>query len=210
MDGLNGYEFGEKYSFEQLEEGIFLERFEVHREFEEDAVSPEDFIFGVLSPEDCVFLQETGDGATACQLSMIAQLLGEEAAQPWMEKAQAEGWYVPECGTSAEDMDALLRAAGLQTCRIDDCSMSDLLEILADGEKAMCSVSTVLLECPEAEGWPGISADRFMQVLGVDMRDAEFVQVHLYDPVRGGVRVCSLQDFIASWEAGGRQLVSAC
>lgn len=212
MDGLRGREFGEGRLVETLEPGVVLERFEVTRETLEEAAAPEHHVFGALEQDvsEGADLPEGCDSAAACQLALIRQLCGvEAAAQPWLEWAQAEGWMIPECGMPMCGADALLRAAGLHAGRIDDCSAKELLEILADGEKAICSVSSALLEYPQAADWPGVSADRFVQVLGADMRDAENARVCLYDPLRGDVRVYPMQDFIAAWTAGGRRLVFA-
>lgn len=169
---------------EVLEEGVILERLGVGREIAEWDEPEETVIGNPEEADDHWHLQsEMNSCAIACQEFVAEQLLDREfSEQEMIEYAKARDWYDPAEGTSITDIGKLLETVGLQVERVENLTMADLAMSLAEGEKVICGVNSMILQEPALAELPGISANHAVEVIGIDYSDAGNPQVILNDP----------------------------
>lgn len=155
---------------------------------------------------------EKNSCAIACQEFVAEQLLDEDfSEQKMIEYAKAQDWYDPAEGTPKSKVGNLLEAIGLDVERRENCTVTDLMQALADGEKAICGVSCLALAEPRMADVPGLQADHVVEVIGVDLSDEQKPQVILNDPgVKNGKAIrYDLDVFLKAWDTGDNYAVFA-
>lgn len=188
---------------ELLEEGVFRE---VIGRAEQTAEIPEQTELIIGQPEDVEnwHVQAEPMSCTVSTQELVAeQLLDQELSESEMiDHARRKGWYDPVEGASKADTGKLLEEMGFEVQRENDMEFTDLLEALASGEKVICAVDMLTLNCPEAAGLPGRRANHVVQLVAVDLSDPENPQVILNDtgvPNGQGIRH-DLDTFMQAWK----------
>ena len=116
--------------------------------------------------------------------------------------------YHPEYGTTLENVGKNLEIDGLQVERETQSSIKDVCESIDCGEKVICAVSSVALYFPELASMPGLSADSFVEVIGVDCTDSENQSVIVNVPAEDHAASSFPMDvFSNAWEVGNRYCV---
>ncbi len=198
------------HSLDRLEEGIYFERLGVCHESEEK-IDEEAFLFGTPRQDaECWHLQlEDNSGGIACQTYVIEQLTGEGISeQELCKKAEHWGFYDPQSGISTDDLVLMLEKQGFVVEYMEDISMRDAMEMLEDG-KLLCAVSRIALEDSGMPQFPGISADCFVELTGIDLSDPANVRAYINAPYdkSGAGKACSWDAFSAAWKIGGRAAI---
>lgn len=155
---------------------------------------------------------ETNSCAIACQEFVAEQLLDQEfSEQKMIEYAQKKGWYEPTEGTPRFDVGNLLEACGLEVERAMYCTVTDLMQALADGEKVICGVNNMILAEPKMADMPGLTGNHAVEFIGIDFSNPRNPQVILNDPgVKNGQAVRHDMDvFMKSWETCNNYAVIA-
>lgn len=194
----------------EIEEGVTRERIhsmelpELLEVFDEISGEPlEDTQFWRLQTDllsSCVACQEfAAKGLLHAELS-------EEA---FMERAKRQGWYAD--GTPPAFDGKLLEDMGLVVEKQYDATLEDIEQVLESGGKAIGTVHSALLEDPELAGIPWLSANRMIQIIGIDRRDPETVRVIVNDAcvADGAGAVYDWSVFEQAWRPGGCYLLSA-
>lgn len=170
-------------------------------------------VFG--DPEDAEnwhHQSEANSCAIACQEFVAEQLLNcNFSEQEMIEYAQKKGWYEPSEGTSSSDVGNLLEAIGLDVERAVNCTVTDLMQSLADGEKVICGVNNLILAEPGLSDMPGLTANHAVEFIGVDFSNPENPQVILNDPgVKNGQGIRhDMETFLKAWDTGSNFAVIA-
>lgn len=189
--------------YEILEDGVVREIIGVMEQPNEDLGDVET-IFG--DPEDAENWHpqlESNSCAITCQEFVAEQLLDRDFSEHQMiEYAQEKGWYEPTEGTPRADVGNLLEACGLEVERTVNCTVTDLMQALADGEKVICGVNNMILAEPRMADMPGLTGNHTVEFIGVDFSDPHRPQVILNDPgVKNGQAIRHDMDvFMKSWE----------
>lgn len=189
-------------SNEILEDGIIREIIGI-RENSCEELGAVETVFG--DPEDAEnwhHQSEKYSCAIACQEFVAEQLMDRDfSEQEMIEYAQKKGWYEPTEGTSCSDVGNLLEAIGLDVERAENCTVTDLMQALADGEKVICGVNNLILAEPRLAEMPGLTANHAVEFIGVDFSNPHNPQVILNDPgVKNGQAIRHDMDvFVKSW-----------
>ena len=208
-----GLEIQEKITlYEVLEDGVVREIIGAVEQPAEDLGAVET-IFG--DPEDAENWHpqsESNSCAIACQEFVAEQLLDQEfSEQKMIEYAQERGWYEPTEGTPQSNVGNLLEACGLEVERAVNCTVTDLMQSLAEGEKVICGVNNMILEEPRMADMPGLTANHAVEFIGVDFSDPKNPQVILNDPgVKNGQAIRhDLDVFEKAWNTCNNYAVIA-
>lgn len=197
-------------SIEQLDSGVLFEVFghktEVHEAEDEQAL-----VFG--NPEaDCAswsyHTHENADGI-ACLKYAIEQLTSNKISEEELcSLADASAYYDLETGISTGDMLHILESYDLSSEYCENTSLQELMEMLEEG-KAICAVSSSLLEGKDPLPYEGFSADTYVQVIGIDLRDPlrQFVRLNVPFDRRGAGKVYDLAAFSNAWKAGNKSVI---
>lgn len=190
---------------ELLEEGVFRE---IIGRTEQTAELPEqtEAVIGDLEDVENWHVQAEPMSCTVSTQELVAeQLLDQDLSESKMiEYARRKGWYDPVEGASKADTGKLLEEMGFEVQRENHMELQDLLEALASGEKVICAVDNLTLNCPEAAFLPGRKANHVVQLVAVDFSDPENPQVVLNDtgvPNGQGIRH-DLDVFMNAWKTG--------
>lgn len=195
------------FSLEKLDDGIFFEKIGFHTEFRETN-DAEQFVFGDADA-DCSYWSyqnhENTSGIT-CLKYAIEQLTSDRITENEL-CAYAESSDL-EIGISTGDMLEILENYGLTAEYNENTSLRELMEMLEEG-KVICTVSSILLEpnglCP----YEGSSADMYVQVIEIDIRDPMHQVVRLNVPFDsdGAGKVYDLPSFSRAWKAGNKSVI---
>lgn len=198
--------------YEVLEEGVVREIIGPIETACEDLGKVET-VFG--DPEDAENWHpqlERNSCAIACQEFVAEQLLEQEfSEQKMIEYAQEKGWYEPAEGTPRSNVGNLLEACGLEVERMTNCTVTDLMQALADGEKVICGVNNMILAEPRMADMPGLTGNHAVEFIGVDFSEPHNPKVILNDPgVKNGQAIRhDLDVFMKSWETCNNYAVIA-
>lgn len=153
---------------------------------------------------------EARSGAVACQEFAAKGLLDSDLDEArLMELAKRNGWFAD--GTPPAYDGKLLEELGLTVEKQFDAAREDIEQILEGGGKALCSVHGGLLEHPELAGMPWLGANRMVQVIGIDRRSPDRIQVIVNDACspEGAGAAYPWDVFDQAWKVGGRYLLGA-
>lgn len=188
--------------YEVFEEGVVREIIGTMEQSCEELGAVET-VFG--DPEDAEnwhHQSEKYSCAITCQEFVAEQLMDRDfSEQEMIEYAQKKGWYEPTEGTPYSDVGNLLEAIGLDVERAENCTVTDLMQALADGEKVICGVNNLILAEPRLAEMPGLTANHAVEFIGVDFSNPHSPQVILNDPgVKNGQAIRHDMDvFMKSW-----------
>lgn len=187
---------------ELLEEGVIREVLGAPERLEE-TVGAMETVFG--DPEDAEnwhHQAEKNSCSIACQEMVAEQLLDRDfSEQEMIDYAEKQGWYDPAEGTPMSKVGSLLEAIGMDVERARNCSITDLMQSLADGEKVICGVNNLILAEPRLADLPGLTANHSVEFIGVDFSNPKNPQVILNDPgVKNGQAIRHDMDvFMKAW-----------
>lgn len=162
----------ENGKIEKLDRGIFLEVItrEISPAVEAETVS---YVCGTFHPEgnpwEVLYLQAVDAGVIRSNGCIV-----------WDELAG----FSAECGCSPETLEAL--------------TLSDLANMLDNGETVLCQVNDFVLADIRAETLPGIAGNTLVWVAGVDLDHASVA----LGTNRGGVERVPMKNFLKAWKAG--------
>ena len=137
------------------------------------------------------------------------------------EEALSRGWYAPGCGTPLAHVGNLLEIHGVEVDRRFGCSIDEMAERLAEGQKVLVSIDAdeiwsagqgflqddFLGDLPQM---PGQDANHVVQVIDVDRSDPDHPVVILNDsgnPQGCGLRV-ALKEFEDAWADSSNFMVA--
>lgn len=195
------------FSLEKLDDGIFFEAIGLRNEFRE----PEDveqFVFGNADADGVYWSYQNHEntGGVTCLKYAIEQLTSKQITEKELcDHAEFSDW---EMGISTGDMLKILESYGLTVEYSENASVKELMEMLEDG-KVICTVNGFLLEpnglCP----YEGSSADRYVQVTEIDIRDPMHQVIRLNDPSDsdGAGKMYGLPAFSRAWKAGNKTVI---
>lgn len=187
---------------ELLEEGVIREILGAPEQLEQTAGAMET-VFG--DPEDAENWHrqtQKNSCSIACQEMVAEQLLDRDfSEQEMIDYAEKQGWYDPAEGTPMSKVGSLLEAIGMDVERVSNCSITDLMQSLADGEKVICGVNNQILKEPRLADMPGLKANHSVEFIGVDFTNPKNPQVILNDPgVKNGQAIRHDMDvFMKAW-----------
>ena len=126
-------------------------------------------------------------------------------------------YYAYKCGEFEEDYGStrngivnFIENIGLEASAEYNLSIKDICESLDNNEKVICEISSILLCYPEMYDFPGLSADRFVQVIGIDETNSDDRHIIVNDPFElcGGTKI-NIDDFFPAWSKSGFYAVFA-
>ena len=204
---MENYEFSETGNTSELiEEGVLLEHFTFERAETDNAeLEPLAEIFG--TPENDVRFWEKADSECSdgimCEKYVLKALSGNETIDI-LRESEVKGYFDPEFGSAPNDVGRCLEDAGFDVSREYGMTVKDLCEALDNDEKIICAVSSISVNFPEISDMPGLSADSYIEVIGMN-KDAEDRKIVIAnDPLAlsGGTEI-DLESFSAAWEKSG-------
>ena len=195
---------------EVMEDGVIIEHLTSHPELGETAQEQGE-LFGNPERDAEVWTgsENIALSGLMCQKYAAEQLLEKTfAEQDIIAAAEKNGWYGEERGMVFSDAGKLLEQMGLTAEYEHGLTLKELCEMLYNGEKIICPVSSMLLRYPELSGFPGVSADLMVEVIGVDLSGEE-QRIIINDPIaeKGGTEHM-FKDFLEAWKAGSCSAVS--
>lgn len=217
---------------EDLEDGVYLEHIDGRGDHETGLAGelpyellgnqqfdpPEEperemFLFGTPETDREYWHEqvEINSAPIACQRMIAEQVFQKEfSEQEILECAKMKGYYNPEYGISAGDIDKLFQEYGLEAELDFDVSVTELAGMLDQNEKIICLVNDFVLSCPEAADLCGISPNHVVQVIGMDLSDPQKGKVIVNNPEdkKGKGAYYDLSRFLKSWRTGGCLTVS--
>lgn len=196
---------------ELLEDGVFREYLGLHEQSAE-MQEQSDAVFGDLEDLENWHMQAEKLSCTVSIQELVGeQLLDRDLSETEMiDYARRRGWYDPVEGSSKTDTGKVLEAMGFEVHRANDQTLQDLLEALAEGEKVICGIDTMVLENPALAKMPGRKANHVVQLAAVDFSDPENPQAVVNDMgiANGrGIRY-DLDVFLEAWKAGRNYAVT--
>ena len=213
IESVSGFEkeISENISgIETMEDGVIIEHLTAPREGNEFTEEQSD-LFGDPGKDALVWSREPDIALSGlmCQKYAAEQLLERALTrQDLIAAAEKNGWYGRETGIAFSDVGKLLSELGLSVEQEQELTLKELCEMLYCGEKVICPVSSILLAYPELIGFPGLSADLMVEVIGVELAREE-PKVIVNDPTaeKGGTEHM-LKVFLEAWRAGRCRAVS--
>lgn len=197
----------------ELEPGVRLEKIGEIKSIPESAERPEGLIVGdykeamehwhmQLENDSCVITQE---------ISVAEQLLGKDLSEEKMlEFSKRQGLYDGN-RISESDCGKFLEYMGINSERLENLRLNDLVQELSDGSKVICGVNVDILYHPELFDLPGVRANHVVQVIGIDMTNLDDIKIILNDsgvPDGKGIRV-DAEAFMKAWETSDNFAVIA-
>lgn len=197
-------------NIETMEDGVIIEHLTAPRERKEYTEDKSD-LFGDPEKDAEVWSREPDIALSGlmCQKYAAEQLLGKSLTrQDIIAAAEKNGWYGGETGIAFSDVGKVLGELGLSVEREHGLTLKELCEMLYGGEKVICPVSGTLLAYPELSGFPGLSADLMVEVIGVELSGEE-PRIIINDPTaeKGGTEHI-FKVFSEAWRAGRCSAVS--
>lgn len=210
------YEFSDNVenSSELLDDGILLEHFcgiTENMEAAEGAKISE--IYGDPIEDSKVWskasLEQTS--AVMCEKYVAQLLTGSEFSEESIcEQLADTGAFDENFGCTRDTCGTFLESAGLEITKESGMTMADLCSSIDSGEKVICCVNRLSLYNPELSDFPGMTADHFVEVIGIETSDSQNATIILNDPYgESGATACDAQQFIDSWETSGRYAILA-
>ncbi|MBQ3432598.1 MAG: hypothetical protein IJG23_07430 [Clostridia bacterium] len=190
-------------SSEELEPGVVYEHFGAQNETVQE-MAEQAAVYGEYSVDAAVWEKTDNpflDGLYCEQY--VAALLCDDVYLT--EEVYPSGWhgYHAEYGCSLENVGKSLEAVGLKVEKESHCSIKDVCEAIDCGEKVICSVSSIALSFPELADLPGLTADSFVEVIGVDFTDIEHGKVIVNSPVQDqAAYALDVTVFSDAWKQG--------
>ena len=186
---------------EILEDGVLLEHF-IAEGVIEDMESAELYGTPVKDAEVWSMAETINSDGLLCEKYIAELLTGDKITENELcEAASDSGYYNNEYGSTLYDVGKHLESLELEVTRESSLSIKELCEALDNGEKVICAISSISLYYPEISGIPSLSADRFVEVIGVDMTDTQNKMIVVNDPLDecGGTSF-PLDDFVDAWQ----------
>jgi len=190
---------------EQLEDGILREVIGT-REIISEVPEQTETVIGDLEDLENWHMQAEKLSCTISMQEMVGeQLLGRDLPeQAMIDYAKKRGWYDPAEGASEQDAAKILEEMGFEVNQERDMTLQDLLDALAEEEKVICGINTMVMENRELADLPGIKANHVVQLVAVDFSDSQKPQVIVNDMALTngrGIRY-DLDVFLDAWNAG--------
>lgn len=195
---------------EILEDGVLLEHF-IAEGVMEDMESAELYGTPAKDAEVWSMAETVNSDGLLCEKYIAELLTGDKITENELCKAASDsGYYNNEYGSTLYDVGKHLESLELEVTRESSLSIKELCEALDNGEKVICAISSIFLYYPEISDIPGLSADRFVEVIGVDMTDTQNKMIVVNDPLDecGGTSF-PLDDFVNAWQKSYRYCVIA-
>lgn len=159
--------------------------------------------------------------AIVSQEFILDELTGQDFDENQLrQEAIDNGWYTPGGGTSLDCMGNLLEAHGIPVEKESGCTLQDLSDKLAQGEKVIVAVDSEEIWYPDqidqddlmtnTYGMPGQGTDHAVEVIGIDNSDPNNPMVILNDPGSPngqGMRVPA-STFQNAWDDSNNYMVS--
>lgn len=161
----------ENTKIEKLDQGIFLE-----------VISQESGV--VLKEEACVygsFHPEVNPWESFYRQAVDAGVICSDGCIVWDELI----CFCDECGGSAESLQEL--------------TLSDLTNMLENGETVLCHLNDYVLADVQAAALPGITGNTLVWVAGVDISDLDDASVAI-GTSRGSVETVPMRNFMKAWK----------
>lgn len=210
------YEFSDNVenSSELLDDGILLEHFcgtAENTEAVEGAEIPERYGDPVEDSKVWCKASLGQPSAVMCEKYVAELLTGSEVSEESIcEQLGNTGAFDENLGCPRDTCGAFLESAGLETAKESGMTVADLCNSIDSGEKVICFVNRLSLHNPELNDFPGMTADHFVEVIGIDTPDFQNGTVYLNDPYGdSGATACVVQQFFDSWETSGRYAIFA-
>jgi hypothetical protein len=167
-------------------------------------------------PDSCQYWHQQAHPDTCaivCQEFILDELTGQDFSEDQLrQEAIDNGWYTPGGGTPLESMGKVLEAHGIPMTRETGCTLQDLTDKLADGEKVMVALDADEIWYPDkideddalanAGGMPGQDSNHAVQVVGIDNSDPDNPMVILNDSgtLDGQGSRIPVDTFMNAWE----------
>lgn len=196
---------------ELLEDGVLLERFRYDKsDIENIEISQ---LYGIPSEDAKVWTRSDSDcdDGILCG-KYVTDLLTENSISESDARLFANkcGEFDDEYGFTKDGVGEFLKNLGLDISREYNLSLKDLCESLDNNEKIICEVSSISLYYPEAADFPCLSADRFVQIIGIDETSPENITVIVNDPFESvGGTVVNADVFMSAWKTSNYYAVFA-
>ena len=167
--------------------------------------------------------QQTHDDtcAVVSQEFILNELTGQNFGEDELQQEACDnGWYTPGGGTPLECMGNLLEAHGIPVERETGCSLQDISDKLANGEKVMVAIDAEEIWYPDqvdqddalanAFGMPGQGVNHAVQVIGIDNSDPNNPMVILNDSgsPNGQGDMVPADRFVDAWDDSNNYMVS--
>ena len=206
-----GYDVAETCeNFELLEEGVLLEHFVL----EEPPITQLDEsaeLYGNFAEDIKVWSlaeNELSD-SVMCEKYILEALTGDQiTAEDIISRLEASGSFDYEYGCTQYGVGSFLEELGFSVIRESSTTVNDLCESLDNNEKIICALSSIALNYPELSDMPSLSADKYVEVIGIDRTNPLQVTVILNDPLSEGGAEIPLDRFSAAWNIGGRYSIT--
>ncbi|MBR2589743.1 MAG: hypothetical protein IKE65_02340 [Clostridia bacterium] len=206
-------------TLEQVEPGVYLEHVfpdevqEISTEYEQPQL-----IFGSLEKSEGIEIQAgVLDDAVACY-SACAPELGAQALsqQQLIDMLKAEGLYTDGCGMSEKDVEhCFMRLAQTDDTKVYvECEelngLNELCIYVDSGDVVICYVNAAALESDSLAQMPGLNADHFVRVSGVDLSgENEYVHIQDSASLQGETKAIPLGRFLKAWNTGNFYTITA-
>ncbi len=159
--------------------------------------------------------------AVVSQQFILEELTGQNFSEDQLQQEACDnGWYTSGGGTPLECMGNILEAHGIPVEKEYGCTLQDIGDKLACGEKVMVAVDSEEIWHPElvdpddalanAYGMPGQGVDHAVEVIGIDNSDPNNPMVILNDPGSrdGQGSMVPADRFVDAWDDSNNYMVS--
>lgn len=200
------YEFFESLeateTTEMLEDGILLEHFS--GKINDIEYTDNSELYGNPAKDASVWekAESNNSDSLLCE-KYVAKLLidNELTEQELCALAGAMGVYNSEYGYTQYDVGKYLEEINIDVIRESSLTINDICESLDNNEKVICAISSISLYFPEISYMPGLSADSFIEIIGIDMSDSTDKRVIANCPFEDmGAVEFSLDEFVKAWQ----------
>lgn len=214
----NAQSFDEKLT--EIEPGVYIEHLTANELSDSpiEALEVPNMVFGSLEWKNDVSERNgVTDDVLSCYLTCNALLTGIPDVQLDIEdNLIISGLYDEKCGMSREDVESCFMHLGEleNTLVYVECEeltgLNELCVCLENGDIVICYVSSAIMENESFADIPGVNADRFVQVIGVDLSE-ETEQVFVYYGVCQGdvTKTVPLDRFLKAWSVNSFYTITA-
>ena len=191
---------------EKLDDGIFLE----HLTCEKEMPNVEEAVGAFGNPAKDTMAWSHGSSALSdsvmCEKYAAETLVGETGSEEEiLSGLEKQGAFDRDFGCTLRDVGTYSEQLGLHVSRESGLSVKDLCESLDNNEKIICAVSSISLTFPELSETPGLSADSYVEVIGLEETAPGQMDVILNDPnASSGGSIFGLDVFMDAWDKSGR------
>lgn len=188
---------------EILEKGVLLERYNAPETDIMESAEPSE-LYGTPYEDASVWFKAKNiclDGLI-CEQYVSDLLTGTKLSEQELYiAANMPGFYDSEYGCTLYETGKYLENLDIQIIRENNLTVNDICQVLENGEKIICAISSIALHFPKIRNMPGLSADSFVQVVGVDMIDSNNKKIIINNPSeeQGAVEI-SFESFIEAWK----------